>query len=411
MPNALEVGPDGKLYYPMLGTNDIWRIDPDGGEPERVAGDLGVPGRGEVRLRGFIISTQVGTGAGAADRPPQRRQHRASPTSAPAWTTSPSSATACSCRASPGRSPRSSAAARPGRPSPDGLTWPLDLTVGPDGTLYVADGTFLLALGADGELRTAGNALQPRLARLHPRRDGRRRRRVHRRRRHGHVSRYRPATAESEMLWSAGLSTRLYGVAVSGNGAVAVADLGTGKVHSVRIRTARKCWPPGSTSRRAWHSPRAEPCLVSESGAGRVVAVTGSGTDTRRRRSRDARRASSCATESSTSSTSGPRQLIECRPGHQGSADHRPAPAGRRPARGHPQAAQGPRRRSPARRDRSPVSPPAPTARSTSPPTPKAASSRSVSRGEHPDEQRFPRSQRTHRHRVRGCAAAASARR
>ena len=38
MPNALAPGPDGKLYYPVLGSNDIWRIDPDGGEPERVAG-------------------------------------------------------------------------------------------------------------------------------------------------------------------------------------------------------------------------------------------------------------------------------------------------------------------------------------------------------------------------------------
>ena len=40
MPNALEAGPDGKLYYPLLGSNEIWRIDPDGGEPERVAADL-----------------------------------------------------------------------------------------------------------------------------------------------------------------------------------------------------------------------------------------------------------------------------------------------------------------------------------------------------------------------------------
>lgn len=43
MPNAMEVGPDGLLYYPVMGTNDIWRIHPDGGEPERVVGDLGVP--------------------------------------------------------------------------------------------------------------------------------------------------------------------------------------------------------------------------------------------------------------------------------------------------------------------------------------------------------------------------------
>ncbi len=36
-PNAMEVGPDGLLYFPVMGANEIWRIDPDGGEPQRVA--------------------------------------------------------------------------------------------------------------------------------------------------------------------------------------------------------------------------------------------------------------------------------------------------------------------------------------------------------------------------------------
>ena len=43
MPNAMEVGPDGMLYFPVMGANEIWRINPDGGAPEKVAGDLGVP--------------------------------------------------------------------------------------------------------------------------------------------------------------------------------------------------------------------------------------------------------------------------------------------------------------------------------------------------------------------------------
>ena len=28
-PNAMEVGPDGLLYFPVMGANEIWRIDPD----------------------------------------------------------------------------------------------------------------------------------------------------------------------------------------------------------------------------------------------------------------------------------------------------------------------------------------------------------------------------------------------
>src|SRR6266702_3050663 len=62
LPNAMEFGPDGKLYYPVLGTNDIWRIDPDGGEPARVVGDLGVPDAVKFDAEGYIVSTQVGTG-------------------------------------------------------------------------------------------------------------------------------------------------------------------------------------------------------------------------------------------------------------------------------------------------------------------------------------------------------------
>lgn len=41
LPNALEVGPDGMLYFPVLGTNEICRIKLAGGTAERVVGDLG----------------------------------------------------------------------------------------------------------------------------------------------------------------------------------------------------------------------------------------------------------------------------------------------------------------------------------------------------------------------------------
>ena len=61
-PNAMEVGPDGLLYFPVMGANEIWRIDPEGGEPERVAGDLGVPDSVKFDADGFIVSTQVVSG-------------------------------------------------------------------------------------------------------------------------------------------------------------------------------------------------------------------------------------------------------------------------------------------------------------------------------------------------------------
>jgi sugar lactone lactonase YvrE len=62
MPNAFSVGPDGKLYIPIMGTNEIWRVSLAGGAPEKVAADLGVPDSVKFDSQGFIISTQVHSG-------------------------------------------------------------------------------------------------------------------------------------------------------------------------------------------------------------------------------------------------------------------------------------------------------------------------------------------------------------
>lgn len=62
MVNAFEVGPDGKLYFPAQAANEIWRISLDGGEPEVVAKDLGVPDSVKFHPDGYIVSTQVASG-------------------------------------------------------------------------------------------------------------------------------------------------------------------------------------------------------------------------------------------------------------------------------------------------------------------------------------------------------------
>ena len=62
MANAFEVGPDGKLYCPVMGANQIWRIDLAGGAPEVVASDLGVPDSVKFDSKGRIVSTQVASG-------------------------------------------------------------------------------------------------------------------------------------------------------------------------------------------------------------------------------------------------------------------------------------------------------------------------------------------------------------
>jgi len=41
--NAMQLGPDGCLYYPHMVSNTVWRIPPDGGVPETVAEDVHDP--------------------------------------------------------------------------------------------------------------------------------------------------------------------------------------------------------------------------------------------------------------------------------------------------------------------------------------------------------------------------------
>ncbi|RZT85835.1 hypothetical protein EV383_2720 [Pseudonocardia sediminis] len=41
--NAMQVGPDGLLYYPHLMGGEVWRVGLDGGEPERVLDDIVMP--------------------------------------------------------------------------------------------------------------------------------------------------------------------------------------------------------------------------------------------------------------------------------------------------------------------------------------------------------------------------------
>src|SRR5579864_5573538 len=62
MPNAFEVGPDGKLYFPVMGTTEIWRVSLEGGAPEKVAANLGVPDSVKFDSQGQIVSTQVHSG-------------------------------------------------------------------------------------------------------------------------------------------------------------------------------------------------------------------------------------------------------------------------------------------------------------------------------------------------------------
>ena len=155
-PNAMEFGPDGLLYFPVMDANEIWRIDAEaGGEPERVATELGVPDSVKFDADGFIISTQVFSG----------QVLRIDPRTGDKTVLAQLNPGLDNCTFADGRLFVSSFTGeiteiltdgRTRAALPGGLNWPLDLAVGADGELYVADGTFFYRLAAGGEKEIAG---------------------------------------------------------------------------------------------------------------------------------------------------------------------------------------------------------------------------------------------------------------
>ena len=120
---------------------------------------------------------------------------------------------------------------------PGGLNWPLDLAVGADGNLYIADGTYFYVLRPDGTLQTVGMLFSPGLSGL-PARPGPAGRassssppRMVRCRATGRTS------GESDVL--ADGFDQLYGVAIAPDGTVVAAELGTGRVMSIRPGRSR----------------------------------------------------------------------------------------------------------------------------------------------------------------------------
>jgi sugar lactone lactonase YvrE len=277
LPNALEAGPDGWLYFPVMGANEIWRIHPDGGAVERVAGDLGIPDAVKFDARGRIVSTQVQTGE-VLRIDPRSGERRVLASLDPGL----DNLTFAGDRLfvshlTDGRITEVLSGGGTRALLPGGLNWPLDLALGDDGQLYVADGVAFYVLPPGGELQCLGMLFSPGypgfLRGLVP---------VALRgfavtTSNGQVALYRPWDSQSEIL--ADGFDQLYGIAAAPGGTLVVAELGTGRVLSVesgktRVLAAGLRDPLGVVI-----DPDGA-CLVSEAAAGRVVKLTGGGVET-----------------------------------------------------------------------------------------------------------------------------------
>jgi sugar lactone lactonase YvrE len=272
MLNAMEVGPDGLLYFPVMGTNEIWRVDPNGGEPQRVADELGVPDSVKFDSDGFIVSTQVASG----------QVLRIDPRSGEQTLLAQLNPGLDNCTFVDGRlfvsniSGEITEILRSGETRTvlaGGLNWPLDLAVGDDGNLYVADGTYFYTVEADGSLHTVGMLFTPGypgfLRGLAPAGPGA----FIVATSGGQIARYRPGDGETDYL--ADGFDQLYGVAIGADDTIVFAELGTGRVHSLRSGNvevlASGLQDPVGVAFDSGGRP-----LVAESGAGRVVRLTGS---------------------------------------------------------------------------------------------------------------------------------------
>lgn len=267
-PNAMEVGPDGLLYFPVMGANEIWRIDLEGGEPQRVAGDLGVPDAVKFDAEGYLVSTQVHSGQ-VVRIDPRSGQRQVLAQLNPGLDNLTFAGDRLFVSNFTGEITEILPDGQTRTVLDGGLNWPLDLAVGADGNLYIADGTYCYVL-RDGELHTAGMLFSPGypgfLRGIAPSGPGE----FVVTTSNGEIARYRPRHNESEVL--ADGFDQLYGVAVAPGAAVVVAESGAGRVLSIRagevdVLASGLREPVGVAL-----TPDGS-CLVSEAGAGRVLRL------------------------------------------------------------------------------------------------------------------------------------------
>ena len=227
MVNAFEVGPDGKLYFPVMGTNEIWRVSLDGGEPEVVAKDLGVPDSVKFHPDGSIISTQVASGQ-VLKIDPRTGDKTVLADIGPGL----DNVTFVGGRTFVSHITGSiHEILEPGKVRAlvdKGLQWPLGLAVGAEGELFVSDGGFTYTLRSGGALELAGLLFTPGFPGWSRAvvADGAGQWIVTTA--NGDVTRWRPAAMEHDVLYSG--YDRLMGVALDGRGGVVFAEAGTGRV-------------------------------------------------------------------------------------------------------------------------------------------------------------------------------------
>lgn len=276
MPNAMEVGPDGLLYIPVMGANEIWRLPLTGSTPEVIARDLGVPDAVKFDPAGNIVSTQVASGQVLRINP-RSGERTVLADIAPGLDNLAFVGHRLFVSSISGQINEIVAPGDVRSLLPDGFNWPLDLAVGDDGTLFIADGPYCYTLQVGGTPQVAGMLFTPGCPGYIRGVAAAGRGTIIVTTANGVVARYQPASQTHEVLASG--FDRLYGVALAPADTVIFAELGTGRVLSVRAGKVETL-ASGLRGPMGVATGADGSCLVSESGAGRVVRLQRGGVDT-----------------------------------------------------------------------------------------------------------------------------------
>lgn len=276
MPNAFEIGPDGKLYVPIMATNEIWRIDPAGGPHEVFAGDLGVPDSVKFDSKGRIVSTQVASGQVLRIDPLTGTREVLAQLS-PGLDNCAFVGDRLFVSSIPGEVTEILANGKIRPLVSGGLQWPMGLALGGDGALFVADGGFAYLLGEGGELDRIGFLFSPGFPGFTRGVAAGAPGEWLTTNSMGAVMRWRPADGVSEVV-SAGHDV-LYGVAAASDGAVIFADGGAGRVLRSTGSGVEELASGLDTPMGVAASDDGT-VYVSESGTGRIVRCRAGRTET-----------------------------------------------------------------------------------------------------------------------------------
>ncbi len=268
LPNALNVGPDGKIYFPAIGANEIWRVPIEGGKPEVFATDMAVPTAVKFDSKGSLLSTQGRSGEilrfdlQSGDRRVVAKMRPGIDN----FALTDNDRLFVSHFVDGGVAEIMSDGTERRLVAP-GFCGPMGIAMADDGTIYAADGISMAAVAPDGAHHRVGLLFDghfPGFVRgvaraakgwLVVTTTG------------GDVTSYHPVTHEMEVL-ATGLH-ELYGVAIGTDGAVFVADGGEGRVLEIacgKLTERARCLarPTGIAV-----APNGA-CFVAESNKGRV---------------------------------------------------------------------------------------------------------------------------------------------